>query len=132
MPASCQLPNKSLPPWATAWMQKPQGGGKFLVQVHRGAWGGMVMDEIDTCIKISESVRANAYLILSLQASVRSGIVAKTASTLTARNSFLNNFEDIVNRRVNIWEDIKRYQDTLSYASSKADLQRGRKYLHVA
>ena len=31
---------------------------------------------------------------------------------------FLNNFEDIVNRRVDIREDIKRYQDTLSYASS--------------
>ena len=33
----------------------------------------------------------------------------------------MNNFEDIVNRRVNIQEDIKRYQDTLSYASSKVD-----------
>ena len=24
---------------ATAWMQKPQGGDKFLVQIARGAWG---------------------------------------------------------------------------------------------
>ena len=31
----------------------------------------------------------------------------------------MNNFEDIVNRSVNIQEDIKRYQDTLSYASSE-------------
>ena len=31
----------------------------------------------------------------------------------------MNNFENVVNRRVNIQEDIKRYQDTLSYASSK-------------
>ena len=30
-------------------MQKPQGGGKFLVQIP-GVRGGMVMDEIDTCI----------------------------------------------------------------------------------
>ena len=31
----------------------------------------------------------------------------------------MNNFEDIANRRVDIREDIKRYQDTLSRASSK-------------
>ena len=70
-------------------------------------------------LRISESVRA--YLILSSQASARSSIVGNMASTLTAQSAFLNNFEDIVNRRVNIQEDIKRYQDTLSYASSKVD-----------
>ena len=43
------------------------------------------------------------------------------ASALTAQSAFLNNFEDIVNRRMNIRENIKRYQDTLSYASSKVD-----------
>ena len=37
----------------------------------------------------------------------------------------MNNFEDIVNRRVNIQEDIKRYQDTLSYALSKVDYNVG-------
>ena len=46
-------------------------------------------------------------------------------SALTAQSAFLNNFEDIVNRRVNIQEDIKRYQDTLSYASSKVDYSFG-------
>ena len=72
-------------------------------------------------LKISESVRAYAYLILSSQASARSGIVGNTASALTAQSAFLNNFEDIVNRRVDIREDIKHYQDTLSYTSSKVD-----------
>ena len=47
------------------------------------------------------------------------------ASALTAQSAFLNNFEDIVNHRVNIQEDIKRYQDTLSYASSKIDYSMG-------
>ena len=69
--------------------------------------------------KISESVRAYAYLILSSQASARSSVIANMASALTAQSAFLNNFEDIVNRRVDIKEDIKRYQDTLSYALSK-------------
>ena len=76
--------------------------------------------------KISESVRAYAYLILSSQASARSGIIGNTASALTAQSAFLNNFENVVNRRVDIREDIKRYQDTLSYASSKVDYSVGR------
>ena len=75
--------------------------------------------------KISESVRAYAYLILSSQASARSGIVADTTSALTAQSAFLNNFENVVNRRVDIREDIKHYQDTLSYASSKVDYSMG-------
>ena len=75
--------------------------------------------------RISESIRAYAYLILSLQASVRFGIVANTVSALTAQSAFLNKFEDIINRRVNIQEDIKHYRDTLSYASSKVDCSVG-------
>ena len=65
--------------------------------------------------KISESVRDYAYLILSSQASARSGIVGNTASTLTAQSAFLDNFGNVVNRRVDIREDSKCYQDTLSY-----------------
>ena len=76
-------------------------------------------------LRISESVRAYAYLILSSQAFARSSIIEKMASALTAQKAFLNNFEDIVSRRVDIREDIKRYQDTLSYASSKVDYSVG-------
>ena len=75
--------------------------------------------------KISESIRAYAYLILSSQASARSSIIANTASVLTAQSAFLNNFENIVNRRVDIREDIKCYQDTLSYSSSKVNYSVG-------
>ena len=46
-------------------------------------------------------------------------------SALTTQSAFLNNFENIVNRRVDIREDIKRYQDTLSYASSKINYSVG-------
>ena len=76
-------------------------------------------------LRISESVRAYAYLILSFQASARSSIIGNSASALTAQSAFLNNFENIVNRRVDIREDIKCYQDTLSYASSKVDYSVG-------
>ena len=76
-------------------------------------------------LRISESVRAYAYLILSSQASARSSIVGNLASSLTAQSAVLNNFENVVNRRVDIREDIKRYQDTLSYTSSKVDYSVG-------
>ena len=76
-------------------------------------------------LRILESVRTYAYLILSSQASARSSIVGNSASALTAQSAFLNNFEDIVNRKVDVREDIKRYQNTLGYASSKADYSIG-------
>ena len=47
------------------------------------------------------------------------------ASALTAQSAFLVNFENAVNGRVDIRKDIKRYQDTLSYASSKVDYSAG-------
>ena len=46
-------------------------------------------------------------------------------SSLTVQSAFLNNFENIVNHRVDICEDVKRYQDTLSHASSKVDYSVG-------
>ena len=76
-------------------------------------------------LRISESVRAYAYLILSSQASARSSIVENMASSLTAQSAFLNNFENIVNHRVDIRKDIKRYQGTLSYTLSKVDYSVG-------
>ena len=76
-------------------------------------------------LRISESVRAYAYLILSSQASARSSIIGNSASSLTAQSAFLNNFENVVNRKVDIQEDFKRYQDTFSYASSKVDYSVG-------
>ena len=60
-------------------------------------------------LKISESVKAYAYLILSSQASARSSVVGNTASALTAQSAFLDNFENVVNRRVDIREKISRH-----------------------
>ena len=49
MPAPRELSQQISVSQAKARMQKPQSGGKFLVQIPWGARGGMVMDEIDTC-----------------------------------------------------------------------------------
>ena len=54
MPAPRELSQQIPAPRAKAKMQKPQDGGKFLVQIFGGARGGggagVVMDEIDICI----------------------------------------------------------------------------------
>ena len=71
--------------------------------------------------KLSESVRDYAYLILTSQTSTRGPIVGHEVRNLDAQRTFLNTFENIVNRRVNIPEDIQRFQKTLQYARSKVD-----------
>ena len=76
-------------------------------------------------LRISESVRAYAYLILSSQASVRSCIIGNTAIALTAQQAFLNDLENAVNHRVDIQENIKQYQEALSYASCKVNYSMG-------
>ena len=72
--------------------------------------------------KLSESVRDYAYLILTNQAST---IIGHEARNLDAQRTFLSTFENIVNRRVNIPEDIRRFQKTLQYARSKVDYMIG-------
>ena len=71
--------------------------------------------------KLSESVRDYAYLILKSQTSTRGPIVGHEARNLDAQRTFLNSFENIVNRRVNIPEDIRRFQKILQYAGSVVD-----------
>ena len=60
-------------------------------------------------------------MILTSQTSTRGPIVGHEARNLDAQRAFLNTFENIVNRRVNIPEDIQRFQKTLQYARSKVD-----------
>ena len=60
-------------------------------------------------------------MILTSQTSTRGPIIGHEARNLDAQRTFLNTFENIVNRRVNIPEDIRRFQKTLQYARSKVD-----------
>ena len=60
-------------------------------------------------------------MILTSQTSTRGQIVGIESRNLDAQRTFLNSFENTVNRRVNIPEDIRRFQKTLQYARSKVD-----------
>ena len=52
-------------------------------------------------------------------------IIGNSGSALASQQSFINNFENVINRRVDIQEDIKRYQDSLNYAPSRVDYSVG-------
>ena len=71
--------------------------------------------------KLSQTVRGYTYLILTSQTSTRGPIVGHEAQNLDAQRVFLNTFENIVNKRVDIPEDIRMFQKTLQYARSKVD-----------
>ena len=60
-------------------------------------------------------------MILTSQTSARGPIGGHDARSLDAQRVFLNTFENIINRRVNIPEDIRRFQKSLQYARSKVD-----------
>ena len=75
--------------------------------------------------KLSETVQDYTYLILTSQTSTRGPIIGHEARNLDAQRTFLNTFENIANRRVNIPEDIQRFQKTLQYARSKVDYMIG-------
>ena len=77
--------------------------------------------------KLSELVRDYAYLILTSQTSTRSQIIGLGASEFDAQRTFLNTFENIVVRRVDIREDKRRFQKVLQYARSKVDYVIGEK-----
>ena len=70
---------------------------------------------------LSETVRDYTYLILTSQTSTRGPIIGHEARNLDAQRVFLNTFESIINRKVDIPEDIPRFQNVLQYARSKVD-----------
>ena len=77
--------------------------------------------------KLSESVRDYAYLILTSQVSTRSQIIGSGTSEFDAQRVFLNTFENIVVRRVDIPEDKLKFQKVLQYPRSKVDFVIGEK-----
>ena len=75
--------------------------------------------------KISESIRAYTYLILTSQVGARHTIVGNEARSLTAQRLFFDNLEDAINKTVSLEDDVKRYQNVLKYARSSLDYSVG-------
>ena len=111
----------------STWQSRAWETGKpGMSYINENSWSRWIIEKSDglttlSIQKLSESVRDYAYLILTSQTSTRGPIVGHEARNLDAQCTFLNTFENIVNRRVNIPEDIRRFQKTLQYARSKVD-----------
>ena len=111
----------------STWQSRAWETGKpGMSYINENSWSRWIIEKSDGLTtlgiqKLSESVRDYAYLILTNQTSTRGPIVGHEARNFDAQRTFLNTFENIVNRRVNIPEDIRRFQKTLQYARSKVD-----------
>ena len=73
--------------------------------------------------KISRSVMAYVYLVLSSQVQARSTIVGNSAPAVDAQQLFKDTFKSLINEDLPI--DIKKYQGVLEHALSKVDFSVG-------
>ena len=111
----------------STWQSRAWETGKpGMSYINENSFSRWIIEKLDGLTtlgiqKLSESVRDYTYLILTSQTSTRGQIIGHEARNLDAQRTFLNTFENIVNRRVDIPEDIRRFQKTLQYARSKVD-----------
>ena len=111
----------------STWQSRAWETGKpGMSYINENSFSRWIIEKLDGLTmlglqKLSGSVRDYTYLILTSQTSMRGPIVGHDAQNLDAQRVFLNSFENIINRRVNILEDIRRFQKTLQYTRSKVD-----------
>ena len=75
--------------------------------------------------KISRSVRAHVYLVLTSQVQARSSILGNSAPSVDAQQIFKSTFEVLINEDIPTATDIDRYQGVLEHALSKVDFSVG-------
>ena len=75
--------------------------------------------------KISRSVRAYVYLVLTSQVQARSRIVVNSVPEVDAQQVFKSTFKALINKDYSTAIDIERYQGVLKHASSKVDFSVG-------
>ena len=75
--------------------------------------------------KISKSVRAYVYLVLTSQIQARSSMVGNSASAMDAQQVFKSTFKVLISKDIGIAIDIKGYQGVLEHALSKVDFSVG-------
>ena len=109
--------------WQSRAWETDKQGMSYINESSLSRWIIEKSDGLTTLVlqKLSETVGDYAYLVLTSQTSTRAQIVGHEARNLDAQRVFLNTFENIVNRRVDIPEDIRRFQKILQYARSKVE-----------
>ena len=71
--------------------------------------------------KISRSVRAYVYLVLTSQVQARSSLAGNSAPAVDAQQALKGMFKVLINEDYSIGIDIERYQGVLEHALSKVD-----------
>ena len=82
--------------------------------------------------KISRSVRAYVYLVLTSQVQVRSNILGNSNPAVDAQKVFKSMFKALINEDYSISVDIERYQGVLEHTLSKVDLFSRHKHIHAS
>ena len=130
---SCDLTKWRNKKYFSTWQSRAWETGKpGMSYVNENSFSRWIIEKSDGITKpgikkLSESVRDYAYLILTSQTSTRSQIIGSGASEFDAQRAFLNTFENIVVRKVDIPEDKQKFQKVLQYARSKVDFVIGEK-----
>ena len=75
--------------------------------------------------KISRSVRAYVYLVLTSQVQASSSIVGSSAPAADAQQALKGMFKALINEDYSICTDIERYQRLIEHALSKVDFSVG-------
>jgi hypothetical protein len=93
----------------------------YYKEVKKDEYGKLILDKSkglsDKALGlISESVREYCYVLLSAQVGARGSIYHPTA-----KRNYLDLFETVINKPVDISSDVERYENLLKYARSKVD-----------
>ena len=72
--------------------------------------------------KISRSVKAYVYLVLTSQVQARTNIVGNSAPSVVAQKVFKDTLKALINEDSSTGIDIERYQGLLEHALSKVDI----------
>ena len=105
--------------YSSTWQSRAWETGKpGMSYIHENSFSRWIIEKSDGLItlglqKLSETVRDYTYLILTSETSTRHPIVGHEARNLDVQRVFLNTFENIINRRVDIPEDIRRFQKAI-------------------
>ena len=75
--------------------------------------------------KISRSVRAYVYLVLTSQEQARSSLVGNSAPAVDTQQVFKSTFKALINEEYSFAIDIERYQRVLEHALSKVHFSVG-------
>ena len=133
---SCDLTKWRNQKYFSTWQSRAWEMGKpGMSYINENSFSRWIIEKSDAITKpgiekLSELVRDYEYLILTSQTSTRSQIISFGASEFDAQRAFLNTFENIVVRKVDIPEDKRRFQKVLQYARSKVDFVIGEKNVH--